>query len=103
MHGSSADHKPGFAHKFYSSWDWRQCKDGYLRHVGHLCERCARKGQIKPATQVHHKKRLTPANISDPAVTLNWENLEALCDECHQEEHRPTIRWRCDPTGHVEL
>ena len=28
-----------------------------------------------------------PYNITDPNITLNWDNLEALCRTCHQNEH----------------
>ena len=87
---------------FYSTWTWRRCKDAYLASVGGLCERCLAKGLITPAEQVHHKTRLTALNISNPAVTLNWDNLEALCTECHQAEHHPR-RWRCGPDGHVAI
>jgi len=31
--------------------------------------------------------QLTPANIGDPNVTLAWDNLEYLCQECHNREH----------------
>lgn len=48
-----------------------------------MCERCGQTG-----AQVHHKVRLTPANLNDPAVSLNWANLELLCDECHKAEHK---------------
>ena len=85
-----------FAYKFYVSETWRKCRLAYLQKEP-LCERCG-----NPATQVHHKARLTPDNIRDPAIALNFDNLEALCDRCHQQEHRP-IRWRCDEMGHVEL
>jgi len=36
---------------------------------------------------VHHKTYISPANINDPNITLNWDNLEALCATCHQREH----------------
>jgi 5-methylcytosine-specific restriction endonuclease McrA len=36
---------------------------------------------------VHHKKHLTPDNIWDPDITLDWKNLEALCIDCHNKEH----------------
>lgn len=35
----------------------------------------------------HHKVYITPTNINDPNITLNWDNLEALCQECHNKEH----------------
>jgi len=95
---------PEFADAFYKSWRWRRCREGYLNHVGRLCERCRKRGLIVPADQVHHKVKLTPENLSNPAVTLNWQNLEALCFECHQAEHKPAARrWRCGPDGRVTL
>lgn len=97
-----------FARSFYTSDEWRACRAGYLDKVGGLCERCLAKGIItagdsKHPIEVHHKTRLTPATLADPSVALNWDNLEALCWQCHREEHHPTIRWRCDADGHVEL
>lgn len=35
----------------------------------------------------HHKTYLTPDNINDPNIALNWANLEALCHNCHDLEH----------------
>lgn len=92
-----AKHKPGFAYSFYVSDEWRRCRMAYLKREP-LCERCG-----QPARQVHHKIRLTPANIKDPSVSLNPENLEALCEACHQLEHGPRRRWRCDAVGRVIL
>jgi 5-methylcytosine-specific restriction endonuclease McrA len=61
------------------------------------------KGLIEPATQVHHKIRLTSDNLGNPAVSISFDNLEALCDQCHQDEHKRK-RWRCDPsTGRVMI
>ena len=94
--------EPEFADAFYKSWPWRKCRDSYLDSVGRLCERCAKKGSVVPADQVHHKIKLTPENLNDPNITLNWDNLEALCFDCHQDEHKPK-RWRCDPDGHIRL
>lgn len=36
---------------------------------------------------VHHKIHLTRDNISDPQISLNPDNLESLCDDCHKLEH----------------
>ena len=84
----------GFARKFYDSRAWRVCREGYAESKRHLCER-------------HHKTKLTPANITDPSITLNWDNLELLCKDCHLAEHethreRPT-RWKTDEEGRVIL
>ena len=51
----------------------------------YVFERCGR-----PARIVHHRRYITPQNIHDPSVTLDWANLEALCQECHNKEHSPT-------------
>ena len=56
-----------------------------------------------PGTQVHHRIRLTPKNISMPEISLNWKNLELLCDECHHDEHERGISWRADEEGRVLL
>ena len=36
---------------------------------------------------VHHKTYITEDNINNPDITLNWDNLECLCQTCHNKEH----------------
>lgn len=36
---------------------------------------------------VHHKKYISSKNIYNPEVTLNFDNLELLCRDCHNKEH----------------
>lgn len=72
-----------FAEAFYGSGAWQSCRESYAKSKAWVCERCGKAGE-----QVHHKVRLTPANLNDPAVSLNWANLELLCDECHKAEHK---------------
>lgn len=36
---------------------------------------------------VHHKTYIDSHNIFNPEVTLNFDNLELLCLDCHNEEH----------------
>lgn len=72
-----------FAKGFYKSTAWIKCKQAYIKSVHGLCERCEKPGYI-----VHHKKHITPNNINDSNITLNWDNLEYLCLDCHNEEHR---------------
>lgn len=91
-----------FAAEFYKSWKWRKCRDAFVQKKGGLCERCLKNGDIVLGTQVHHKTRLTPDNLKDPKIALNFDNLELLCDECHEAEHK-VKHWRTDENGHVEL
>lgn len=71
-----------YAKKFYNSGAWKKCRNGYFQSKYGLCERCAAPGKI-----VHHKKYITPENINDPNITLNWDNLELVCQDCHNKEH----------------
>ena len=99
-----------FANTFYRSGAWRKCRAEFVKARGGLCERCLARGIINAGSremplQAHHKVKLTPENINDPTITLNWDNLELLCKECHDEEHpsgTPT-RWTVDELGHVTL
>lgn len=72
---------------FYKSKAWRKCRAGYIKSVGGLCERCLKEGKIKKGYIVHHKKYLTEQTINDPDVSLNWDNLEYICFDHHQQEH----------------
>ena len=50
-----------------------------------MCQRCHEQlGYI-----VHHKIYLTPQNIDDPEISLNFVYLEYVCKDCHDEEHLP--------------
>ena len=83
-----------YARRFYTSKTWKRCRKEYLKSVSYLCERCYAKGILNPAKVVHHKRYITPDNIGDPDVTLNHNNLEALCWKCHDEEHAHTYDHR---------
>ena len=76
-----------YSRKFYNSTAWRKCQKSYLSSVDGLCERCKAQGKVQPADIVHHKTYITPENINDANITLNWDNLEALCQDCHNKEH----------------
>lgn len=71
-----------YAISFYNSKQWIKCKDGFMKSKNHVCERCGGLAYI-----VHHKKHITPFNINDPNITLSWDNLQALCLNCHNAVH----------------
>ena len=76
-----------FAKKFYSSKQWQDCRNGYMKRAGYLCEDCMKRGIYKPGVEVHHVEELTPMNIHRPEVALSWDNLACLCKECHHARH----------------
>lgn len=89
--------------QFYNSKAWKDCREGYLASVGHLCEECLKKGKITPAYIVHHKIYLNDRNVLDPDVSLNFKNLEAVCLDCHNEIHEGTEhRYKVDELGRVQ-
>ncbi len=99
--------------KFYTSRKWRKCRDAFANSRGWLCERCLEHDVINAGNndrnspdynpiECHHKIRLTAENVNDASVSLNWNNLELLCQRCHEEEHGKR-RQRTDEDGHVHL
>ena len=72
--------------RFYASKKWQKCRDAYLSEHP-VCERCLLVGRANPAEIVHHKEELNQDNYKDPFISLNPDNLEALCLECHNKEH----------------
>ena len=91
-----------YAKAFYKSAAWKHTRDAYNKSVSGLCERCRAKGKIVPADIIHHKVYISPDNINDTTVTLNWDNLEAVCRDCHAEEHLGNEkRFSVDALGRV--
>lgn len=76
-----------FAIDFYHSKKWRAARAAYIQKRilidGGLCEICHdAAGYI-----VHHKIKLTAANINDPQIALNDTNFQYVCKKCHDAEH----------------
>lgn len=98
-----------YSRDFYNSQGWKRTRAAYVIYCGGYCERCRREVEegtrslqdMKPIAIVHHKKYLTPENINDPAVSLSFDNLEGLCDEHHNKEHKAGSgkRFRFDKNG----
>ena len=72
-----------YAKSFYNSKKWRETQRLYMQSQNYICERCGNLAGI-----VHHKIYITPKNINNPSVTLDFNNLEALCIACHNLEHK---------------
>ena len=90
-----------YAKSFYKSKTWQDCRASYLRQARGLCEQCLKRGMYTAADTVHHIVHITPANITDPSVTLDPSNLMALCRDCHAEIHKGGRRYSVDNFGRV--
>lgn len=75
-----------FSRKFYDSPAWRKVRKSYIAHRkaidGGLCEDC----QDVPGYIVDHKEELTPNNINDPMIALDFQNFQYLCLTCHNKK-----------------
>ena len=91
-----------FARGFYKSQAWKDCRESYAKSKRYLCENCLAKGLYSPGEIVHHVINITPENIDDPNVTLNFDNLRLVCRKCHGEEHaHKNRRYVIDELGNV--
>lgn len=93
-----------FAKTFYASKAWHDCRRAFLMSKNNLCERCSTPDNPVIADIVHHKIYLSRYNINDPNITLCWDNLEALCQDCHNKEHHQKSkekRYSFDEDGNV--
>ena len=70
----------------YDSKRWirlRQLK----KNISPFCERCLANGLYVPAKIIHHKEYITDLNFLDDNIFYNLDNLESLCQDCHNKEH----------------
>ena len=73
--------------RFYNGIDWRTLSMRYTIDKGYKCEVCG-----KIASQVHHKKPIqTPEGWE---LRLDYNNLELLCTQCHNDRHNRFKRKR---------
>lgn len=70
-------------HEFYTSPVWRRTQAQVLKENHWECRRCKKKGLVSRARTVHHIKYLKKY----PALALDRDNLEPVCDKCHYDEH----------------
>lgn len=92
-----------FAKGFYKSKAWQDCRNAYAKSVSNLCENCLKEGIYRKGEIVHHKIHIEPDTIGNPEVTLNWNNLELLCRDCHAKAHGSKKRYRVDEYGFADV
>ena len=107
----------GIRYKFYQSKAWQDVRKSVWLKQNLLCNRCHRPVYVDGISDyipkqnrrtgiVHHKVYLDENNINDINITLNIDNLEGLCKDCHEKEHNkgPAIRqdYYFDEEGNIK-
>lgn len=69
--------------RFYASAAWLRLRSAFLAEHP-LCVDCERAGRVTEAKHVHHLKE----RKDHPELALEWNNLEALCQPCHNGKRR---------------
>ena len=72
--------------KKYKSKRWQKLRKQKIL-LNPFCERCQVKGLYVPVWIVHHKEYVTDKNYMDDNIFFNLDNLESLCQDCHNKEH----------------
>lgn len=83
-----------WAKAFYKSQAWQALRKLALIRDGFTCRICGAR-----ATEVDHIRELTPDNIGDVSVSLNINNLQSLCHDCHTVKtmiDKGTLQPDCD-------
>lgn len=77
-----------FAKPLYTSQAWITLRFNLIIERGPKCQRCGRIMIDTSKIVGHHITALTPVNINDVNITLNPNNVELICFDCHSKEHR---------------
>lgn len=72
---------------FYRTDVWEKIKEKLKTQCGGICQRCGRVMSDWSKLIVHHIIPLTMQNVYDPNISLNENNLEVVCIDCHNAEH----------------
>lgn len=84
--------------EFYQTKVWKQQRQYIWLKQNCLCARCNRAVYVNGISKwipkekrlkgiVHHKEYLTDINFNDDSISLNEDNLEGLCIDCHNHIH----------------
>lgn len=74
-------------HAFYCRKDYLDLAQACKIKSGGVCAKCGGVFDISEL-RPHHKVELTLDNIDDVNVTLNPDNIEVLCHDCHNAAHK---------------
>ena len=67
----------------YKSKRWKSKRLAILRRDKYICQECKKYGKRKEAVTVHHIKHAD----THPELAYDDNNLESLCQGCHNKKH----------------
>ena len=73
---------------FYAADEWVNFRLNLIAERGTNCQMCGKR--IAKAREIigHHKIELTPENVTDYNISLNPANVELICFDCHNIQHK---------------
>lgn len=72
---------------FYASDKWRNLRISLIAQRGNRCECCGEHIAKSIEIIAHHKTELTAENVDDYNISLNPNEIELICFDCHNQEH----------------
>lgn len=78
-----------WAASFYKSETWQAFRRALIQQRGTVCPICHRDFMTDTSKLIaHHIHELTPETVNDANVALNPDNVEIICFDCHNKEHK---------------
>ncbi len=84
--------------KFYHTTQWMKCWAAFVALNHGKCQICGKRGNL-----VNQWTHLNEENVDDPYISLNFDNLELLCRDCHNKIHADHDSGREDKPTLVEF
>ena len=80
--------KHAILNDFYASDKWISFRLGLIAERGPTCHECEK--IMAKAREIigHHKTELTPENVHDAMISLNPDNVDLVCFDCHNVIHK---------------
>lgn len=74
--------------RFYASKRWRDLRTALVVERHGVCDRCGKDFSDDTSKLIaHHKEHLTDETLKDPAVAVDPQNIEIVCQKCHAHYH----------------
>lgn len=80
-------------HRFYTSKEWLSFRailitDNIRKNRKLICEHCGKEILKSIEAIGHHKIELTDDNVDNVSISLNPDEVEIICFDCHNKEHK---------------